>query len=84
MTRFYELLLDPASETGTRTAPITALRQARTWLRDLTAERLAEFIAEHPPLAEIPGQPPGETPGTANTGLYAAPQYWASFTAWGT
>ncbi len=84
MTRFYELLLSPARDTGTSAAPIAALRQARTWLRHLTTEQLTAFIAEHPPLAEIPGQPPGGTPGTAGTVPYAAPQYWAAFTAWGT
>jgi CHAT domain-containing protein len=82
MTRLYELLLSPARDTAN--APIAALRQARAWLRHLTAEQLAAFIQEHPPLAGISGLPQLQTPGTASTCPYTAPQYWAAFTAWGT
>jgi CHAT domain-containing protein len=82
MTRLYELLLNPASDTGI--TPVAALRQARAWLRHLTAEQLAAFIGEHPPLAGIPGPSQPQAPGTAGTGPYTAPQYWAAFTAWGT
>jgi CHAT domain-containing protein len=82
MAYLYELLLHAAH--GAATPPAAALRQARTWLRHLTAEQLVHFIQDHPPLAGILGSPLPQIPDTPSTPPYAAPQYWAAFTAWGT
>lgn len=51
MTRFYELL-DPRG-TGVPVSPVTALRSARTWLRNLTTDQLDSFIQAHQPLADL-------------------------------
>jgi CHAT domain-containing protein len=82
MAYLYELLLHPAH--GMATPPAAALRQARTWLRHLTAEQLVQFIQDHPPLAGVPTYPPPQISDTPSKPPYAAPQYWAAFTAWGT
>lgn len=51
MTRFYELL-DPRG-TGITVSPVTALRNARNWLRNLTTGQLDSFVQAHPPLADL-------------------------------
>jgi CHAT domain-containing protein len=85
MMRFYELLgLSPDKATS---QPVTALRQARVWLRHLTREQANYFVQSHPRLAQSIGDPsteraqPGETPPARL--LYTSPQHWAPFVAWG-
>ena len=87
MVRLYELLLSPVIS-GDTAGPVTALREARTWLRHLTATELDAYIQSHPPLANYFAS---VTPASSSslttepeTRPYAAPQYWAAFTAWGT
>jgi CHAT domain-containing protein len=86
MTRFYELL-DPGSGNPGSQQPITAMRQARTWLRHLTEQEADKFISTHSHLARS-NSPRRESrsPGTATT-LQTLPcfstQDWAAFSAWG-
>ncbi len=88
MIRFYELLLDPATSGGTTLGPVAAFRQARTWLRQLTTDEMETYIQAHPPLAADFGNIAATAHSSGTTGPeslpYAAPQYWAAFTAWGT
>jgi CHAT domain-containing protein/tetratricopeptide (TPR) repeat protein len=51
MTRFYELL--DLRGTGVPVSPVTALRSARTWLRNLTTDQLDSFIQAHQPLTDL-------------------------------
>lgn len=81
MVRFYELLLGAKSRSDTTGSPVKALRQARTWLRQLTVNQLNSFIKTHPPLTEAFAQ---EATRYDSPKPYSAPQYWAAFTAWGT
>ena len=81
MVRFYELLLGLEGGSGPAGSPVAALRKARTWLRQLTAKQLDDFIQMHPRLADTFDQ--SATRHNSST-PYASPQYWASFTAWGT
>ena len=86
MVRFYEML-DLSAKTGTSIRPVTALRRARAWLRNLTADQVESFIQAHSPLADQfdrPGTELGHAPPCGHEGPpYAAPQYWAAFIAWG-
>jgi len=81
MVRFYELLLGLEGGSGPAGSPVAALRKARTWLRQLTAKQLDDFIQMHPRLADTFDR--SATRHDSST-PYASPQYWASFTAWGT
>jgi CHAT domain-containing protein len=80
MVRFYELLLGPETNSGAAGSPVATLRNARTWLRQLTAEQLDDFIKIHPRLADRFGR---ATARRDSSTPYASPQYWASFIAWG-
>jgi CHAT domain-containing protein len=86
MTRFYELL-DPHSRNPGSQQPITALRQARTWLRHLTEQEANTFISTHPYLARSNSpRRASRNPGTATpspTLPRFSTQDWAAFTAWG-
>jgi CHAT domain-containing protein len=81
MVRFYELLLGLEGGSGPAGGPVAALRKARAWLRQLTAKQLDDFIQMHPRLADTFGR---STTRHDSSTPYASPQYWASFTAWGT
>jgi CHAT domain-containing protein/tetratricopeptide (TPR) repeat protein len=82
MTRFYELL-DPCG-TGAPVSPVTALKSARTWIRNLTTDQLNSFIQTHQPLANLFADHEAKShPGDQETYPYAKPQHWAAFTAWG-
>lgn len=79
MTYFYELVVPAPDREGF--SPVSALRQARGWLRELTGEELARYTASRPRLAALADPyttrlAPGERP-------FAAPLHWAAFTAWG-
>ncbi|MFE6104688.1 CHAT domain-containing protein [Streptomyces laurentii] len=84
MTYFYELVAPAPSRGGAASPgpdPVSALRQARGWLRELTGEELARYTAARPGLAALTDPyttrlAPGERP-------FAAPLHWAAFTAWG-
>jgi CHAT domain-containing protein len=80
MTRFYELLNPDPDNAGAR--PARALREARTWLRHLTARQAGQYIQGHPHLAQAINPHPTATTGSPQP-PYAEPQYWAAFTAWG-
>jgi CHAT domain-containing protein len=86
MARLYELL-DPSGNTGKPLGPVAALRRARTWLRQLTADQVDSFIQAYPPLSDLFGRPGTEPDcipcGNNEVPPYAAPQYWAAFAAWG-
>lgn len=84
MIRFYELLgLSPDKASS---QPVSALRQARMWLRRLTEEQANHFVQSHPRLTQstgdlstkraIPREDLGKPP-------YTSPQHWAPFIAWG-
>lgn len=85
MTRFYELL-DPRTN-DSNSQPATALRGARTWLRNLTGQEAEKFIRSHPHLAGSMSPrhaPPSQESTTSTSALpYSFPQDWAAFTAWG-
>ena len=81
MVRFYELLLDLEGVCRSAGSPVAALRKARAWLRQLTEKQLDDFIKMHPRLADISDR---STTRDDSSTPYASPQYWASFTAWGT
>jgi CHAT domain-containing protein len=81
MVRFYELLLGLEGGSGEVGSPVAALRKARSWLRQLTAKQLDDFIQMHPRLADTFDR---STTRHGSSTPYASPQYWASFTAWGT
>jgi len=80
MTRFYEILAPGSDEASEQ--PIRALHEARTWLRQLTAQQAGQYIQDHPHLS---GSITRRTSLTAAppTPPYVAPQFWAAFTAWG-
>jgi CHAT domain-containing protein/tetratricopeptide (TPR) repeat protein len=75
MTRFYEYVLIEGL------APVTALRQARRWLRDLSSQDLDQYAASHPHLATLTEQYAEHL--AAQGYPFASPAYWAAFTAWG-
>jgi CHAT domain-containing protein/tetratricopeptide (TPR) repeat protein len=85
MTRFYELL-DPAHK-GSPQRPVSALRQARAWLRRLTPQQAEAFRQMHPHLSgpsDGRGEPvPAALDTIASTGSYSSPENWAAFVAWG-
>jgi CHAT domain-containing protein/tetratricopeptide (TPR) repeat protein len=84
MMRFYELLgLSPDKASS---QPVSALRQARLWLRHLTEEQASQFVQSHPRLAQSIGDLSTErTESGKNLAAppYASPQHWAPFVAWG-
>jgi CHAT domain-containing protein/tetratricopeptide (TPR) repeat protein len=86
MVRLYELL-DPDKANGPPPSPPAALRRARTWLRELTADQEEHFIRAHQPLDNLFNQDGKAPVNRSSCGQeilpYAAPQYWAAFTAWG-
>src|SRR6266700_3289024 len=66
---------------------VSAMRQARSWLRRLSVQQVHEFVALHPALDAIFGR---NAPAflalqrlTADTLPFASSEYWAAFTAWG-
>jgi CHAT domain-containing protein/tetratricopeptide (TPR) repeat protein len=85
MTRFYELL-DP-SLSGSEQHPVSALRQARIWLRNLSDREAGTYWAAHPRLSRRYRRPDRSTSATTQYGSqstpYASPEYWAAFVAWG-
>lgn len=88
MVHLYELLLQSTAESGTIIGPVAALRHARSWLRQLTVRQIDRYIQAHPPLAEnfrsLAGTELGCHDQDSEVRPYAAAQYWAAFTAWGT
>lgn len=85
MARFYELL-EPARK-DTQQRSVSALRQARTWLRGLSPEQAEAFKRMHPQLSQPTdslNKPGPIAPDTASgTTPYSSPEYWAAFVAWG-
>jgi CHAT domain-containing protein/tetratricopeptide (TPR) repeat protein len=85
MAKFYELL-DPTLANSEQ-QPVTALRQARTWLRELSIKQANDFLRVHSQLSKRPdsrGKPPSAALNTEPcTAPYSSPEYWAAFVAWG-
>jgi tetratricopeptide (TPR) repeat protein len=84
MMRFYELLgLSPDKASS---HPISALRQARMWLRHLTEEQVTRFVQSRPRLAESMGDLSTNRAASGEDHArlpYISPQHWAPFVAWG-
>ncbi len=84
MTRFYELLgLSPDKASS---QPVSALRQARMWLRRLTEEQANHFVQSHPRLAQSIGDLSTERAESGKKPArppYTSPRHWAPFVAWG-
>ena len=84
MIRFYELLgLSPDKASS---HPISALRQARIWLRHLTEEQAKHFVQSHPRLTQSIGDLSAERAASGEDYArppYTSPQHWAPFIAWG-
>jgi CHAT domain-containing protein/tetratricopeptide (TPR) repeat protein len=81
MTRFYELL-EPGRP-GTQQRPVSALRQARTWLRGLTAQQAQAYKMTHPERSRSQKIPRTSESGALGTIPYSSPENWAAFVAWG-
>lgn len=79
MTRFYELL--DLHRNNTTELPVFALREARTWLRHLTAEQARQYTQDHTHLSRSVAC--HASPTADPMPPYAAAQYWAAFSAWG-
>lgn len=79
MTRFYELL--DLHRNNITELPVRALREARTWLRHLTAQQARQYIQDHTHLSGSVAC--HASPTSDPTPSYAAAQYWAAFSAWG-
>jgi tetratricopeptide (TPR) repeat protein len=73
MTRFYELL-EPNRNNPQQQWPVSALREARTWLRNLDAKQVESFTQSHPHLPKQVGR---------SIASYSLPENWAAFAAWG-
>jgi CHAT domain-containing protein/tetratricopeptide (TPR) repeat protein len=85
MIRLYELMglgTDRASS-----HPVSALRQARKWLRQLTAQEAERFVQSHPRLIKpVEGEITAvRSAAEDNHGQhpYSSALHWASFVAWG-
>jgi CHAT domain-containing protein len=85
MIRFYELMGLDADDASSR--PVSALRQARQWLRQLTPQEADRFVQSHPRLAQsLAGERAAirsSAKGKASKQPYSSLQHWASFVAWG-
>jgi len=77
MMRFYELL-DPGPDSASQ-APVAALRLARLWMRDLTAQGVGEFRRRHCAVLGNPGVMFDEALVTRLTSVDS----WAAFAAHG-
>lgn len=73
MTRFYELL-KPNHNNPQQQWPVSALREARVWLRNLDTQQVEIFTQSHPNL-------PRQLDHMAGSCLL--PENWAAFVAWG-
>jgi CHAT domain-containing protein len=85
MVRFYELMGLGPDKAGSN--PVSALRQARRWLRQLTSQEADRFVQSHPRLAQSLAAELTTLRSTANEEAaerpYSSLQHWASFVAWG-
>jgi CHAT domain-containing protein len=86
MTRLYALL-DPARVESKDQHPVTALREARIWLRQLDRRQADAFRQGHPQLIDTARAPGGlDSPASdcgTDVSLYSLPEFWAAFIAWG-
>ena len=86
MTRFYTLL-DPAGVESEDQHPVTALREARMWLRQLDEQQANDFRQRHPQLLDTSRASKTSDSAASNNGTdinpYSLPEHWAAFIAWG-
>jgi CHAT domain-containing protein len=82
MIRLYELMELSADKASSN--PVSALRQARKWLRELTSQEATQFVESHPRLAQSRGREIGAPRVKISAERpYASPEHWAAFVAWG-
>jgi CHAT domain-containing protein/tetratricopeptide (TPR) repeat protein len=85
MIRLYELMGLDTDRAGSH--PVSALRQARKWLRQLTPQEAERFVQSHPRLIKpMEGEITAIRSATEdNQGQhpYSSAVHWASFVAWG-
>lgn len=85
MNRFYEFL-DPTLDTHEQ-GPVRALRNARRWLRGLSAPDADQYVSARPTLdsgLRQSGLRRPDGPGVpANSRVFASPVYWSAFVAVG-
>jgi CHAT domain-containing protein/tetratricopeptide (TPR) repeat protein len=85
MVRFYELM--GLSDDKASSNPVSALRQARRWLRQLTLQEADRFVQSHPRLAQsLAGELTTIRSAASENGAekpYSSLQHWAAFIAWG-
>jgi CHAT domain-containing protein len=85
MIRFYELMGLSADKASSH--PVSALRQARQWLRQLTPQEADRFVQSHPRLAQSLAGKLATMRSAAKENAakkpYSSLQHWASFVAWG-
>jgi CHAT domain-containing protein len=77
MTRFYQNLLGKRAGLDKPMPKAEALREAKDWLRNLTADDAKERLAALPPKER--GQPVTKTSPPVAPKPYAHPYYWAGF-----
>jgi hypothetical protein len=78
MTRFYQNLLGKREGLKAPLPKAEALREAKHWLRDLTAEQIDQAVAGLPK-GERGGVRPRAGGGAAEAHPYAHPYYWSAF-----
>jgi tetratricopeptide (TPR) repeat protein len=77
MTRFYQNLLGKRAGLEKPMAKADALREAKDWLRNLSADGVKDGLAALPP--KVRGQPVTKTAPPVAPKPYAHPYYWAGF-----
>jgi tetratricopeptide (TPR) repeat protein len=78
MTRFYQNLLGQRQGLGAPMAKAAALQEAKSWLRNLTAEEVVRLRAQLPGTARGE-EKVGDLPPPTSVRPYEHPFYWAAF-----
>jgi CHAT domain-containing protein len=78
MTRFYQNLLGKREGLAKPLPKAEALREAKFWLRDLTAEQIDQAVARLPKV-ERGGVRPRAGSAAAEARPYAQPYFWSAF-----
>jgi CHAT domain-containing protein len=78
MQRFYQNLLGKRAGLEKPLPKAEALREAKTWLRDLTTDQVDQAVARLPK-AERSGERPRAGSAAAEAHPYAHPYYWSAF-----
>jgi CHAT domain-containing protein len=77
MTGFYEYLVGRRAGLAAPLPKAEALREAKHWLRNLSAEEADKHTQRLPPVER--GEVRPRTPPAAGARPYAHPYYWAAF-----